>query len=353
MEFSLRRPGAGPAIPEPPVPYRREDVKVSSGEVTLAGTLTVPEGAGPFPAVALLSGSGAQDRDETVAGFRPFRDLADHLTRRGIAVLRLDDRGVGGSSGSFAAATMNDFAADAGAAVAFLRARPEIDRVRVGLLGHSEGGIVAPLAASMSRDVAFVVMLAAPTVRGDTLMLVQGELIGRVMGQPEAMRARNADVQRMMFHLALTGEGRAQTEQKVREVTRQAIGAPAEGGSPEQEAMVEQNVRAQMALADSPWFRTFVEYDPGPALARVTCPVLAVFGENDLQVPPALNLPPVEAAMRLPGRDVTLRVIPRVNHLFQQAESGSPGLYSVLPKEFAPGVLDTIGNWIGAKTRPR
>lgn len=347
MPFVLRRPGP----PAPPPPYRREEVTFPSGNIRIAGTLTRPEGAGRFPAVVLLSGSGAQNRDEEMFGFRPFHDVADFLTRRGIAVLRNDDRGVGGSTGSFATASLADFAADARAAVAFLRSRPDIDPARVGLLGHSEGGIVAPLVASQSPDVAFVVMLAGPTVRGDTLMIVQGELIGRIAGQPEWLRRENQRTQRLLFHLARTGEGREETERLVREVTRQAVGAPADSASPEQRAVIEANVRAQMALADSPWLKSFLAYDPAPAVDRLTCPLLALYAENDLQVPPSLNLPAVEALAARPGRDVTVRVIPRANHLFQPAESGSPALYGMLPKQFAPGVLDTLGAWITARTR--
>jgi hypothetical protein len=335
------------------VPYTSSDVTFPSGAITVAGTLTVPRAEGRVPAVVLISGSGAQDRDETVAGFKIFAVLADHLTRQGIAVLRTDDRGVGGTTGSTAASTSDDFAGDALAAVGYLKSRSEIDASRIGLCGHSEGGIVAPLAASRSTDVAFIVLLAGPALTGERIMLAQAEAIARAQGAPPAAIEKNAAMQKRIFAAVRGGtmpalraelrqEGLAQIA-ALPEAQRAAVGDPG--------AYIDRVLDAQLKAVSSPWFRYFLDYDPVPALEAVRCPVLALYGEKDLQVVPlAGNRSALEAAMARSGnRELTVAVVPAANHLFQAAKIGIPGEYAALEKSFAPGFLDTLTAWIQAR----
>jgi pimeloyl-ACP methyl ester carboxylesterase len=328
---------------DPALPYAQEEVKIPSGSITLAGTLSLPHGSGPFPAIVLISGSGAQNRDESVYGFKPFAILADHLTRHGIAVLRCDDRGVGGSGGDFAAATSVDFAADLRAENRFLSARKDIDRRRIGALGHSEGGIIAPMVAAGSDSVAFLVLLGAPGIRGDSVMLDQADRIQRAAGFTDTARALNRVAQERMFAAVVTDRGWDAARKAVETVLR-FMGTP--------DSMLASAVDAQVTEMKRPWMKGFLTHDPAPVLQKVRCPVLALFGANDLQVAPAVNAPPLERALRSGGnRDVTVRVIPRANHLFQETDNGSLMLYRTLKKEFVPGLLDTITTWVTARTR--
>jgi uncharacterized protein len=341
-----------PQEPSPPFPYRVAEVRYPNPEagIHLAGTLTLPEGNGPFPAVALITGSGAQDRDETVFGHRPFRVLADHLSRNGIAVLRSDDRGVGESEGEFAAATSFDFAGDAAAAVTWLRGRPEIDPGRVGLVGHSEGGLIAPIVSVERGSVAFLVLLAGPGLPGDESLQLQGAAVARAMGWDEDAIAESGRLQQILFE-AIRDEGdRDAREARMENVLRSWLEAtPAEErvaqGVPQggEEAWI----RSQLGLAASDWFRTFLMYDPREHLREVRVPVLALFGELDLQVPPGENVAAMEAVVRESGHsDFTIQVLPRLNHLFQTAETGAPMEYARIEETFSPTALEVISAWI-------
>lgn len=347
--FELKR-----ATPEPPPPYKVEEVVVKSGAINLAGTLTLPAKPGRHPAVVLLTGSGPQNRDEEIVGFKPFRLLADHLTRSGVVVLRCDDRGVGGSSGSLESITSEDLAGDALAAVSFLKARTEVDPARIGLLGHSEGGLLAVMAAGRSKDVGFIVLVSGPAVKGETLMRAQLEAIFRAEGKSEAEVQRLLARQARTFRVTRTGEG---AEEVVAEVRQEALAELEKLPAEQKKAMgdlgqlADRSVKGQMAFIRSPWFRFFLDYDPAQVLAQVRCPVLALFGEKDLQVPAEMNRKVLEAALgRAGNKRVTLRVLPGANHLFQPAKTGSPSEYASLPKEFVPGFLETVASFIaGAK----
>jgi pimeloyl-ACP methyl ester carboxylesterase len=337
-------PPRRPQNPKPPLPYAEEEVVVPSEHgATLAGTLTVPPGAGPFPAAVLVSGSGAQDRDETVFGHKPFLVLSDHLTRQGIAVLRYDDRGVGSSTGDFATATSEDFATDALAAVAFLKARADIGPV--GIVGHSEGGLVGPMAAARSDDVDYVVMMAGPGLTGEEIVILQGQLIARAQGAPEASIRTNAETQRRLFEIVRTEPDTAVAASRLRVALAEPIaGLPedqrAQAGSPEA-------LEAQVRQVNSPWFRFFLTYDPRPTLERVRVPILALNGENDLQVPAEADLREVEAALRRGGNpDATTRLLPGLNHLFQTSATGSPADYGTIEETMAPAALDAVSAWI-------
>lgn len=343
-----------PQEPKKPYPYQEEEVVFANPDagVTLAGTLTLPRGKGPFPAVVLISGSGPQDRDETVFGHRPFLVLADYLTRRGIAVLRYDDRGVGKSTGDHTNATSADFATDALAAVRYLQTRREIDAKKIGLIGHSEGGLIAPMAAVQAPDeIAFIVLLAGPGVPGEELILLQTELIARANGISEEIIARTLEVQRRVFAVVKEQSDIAEAEKEVRDLLLEELSRLSEE---EQKALglSEAVIEAQIKQILSPWFRYFLTYDPRPTLAKVKCPVLALNGEKDLQVPPSQNLPEIVKALEA-GRnsDYAVAKLAGLNHLFQMSVTGAPSEYAQLEETFSPRALAVIAEWILLRVR--
>lgn len=336
-----------PQEPKKPYPYREDEVAYENrgANIKLAGTLTLPKSEWPTPAVILLSGSGPQDRNESLMGHKPFLVLADALTRRGIAVLRVDDRGVGGSTGSTSAATTEDFAADALAGVAYLKTRKEIDPAKIGLAGHSEGGMVAALAASRSPDVAFIIMLAGTGVPGEEILYRQGQLIAKAGGADAAKLALQRDVQQRMFEALKTEKDLAAAEKRLQEIADESLAKLSEDDAGKESAAAQ--ARAQVKSVLSPWFRYFLTYDPRPALRKVSCPVLALNGERDLQVDPKQNLPEIEAALKEGGnRDCTCRTMIGLNHLFQLCRTGSPSEYAKIEETFAPEALELIGDWI-------
>ncbi|MGB5672941.1 MAG: alpha/beta fold hydrolase [Gemmatimonadota bacterium] len=325
-----------PQEPESPFPYEALDVEFENPEagIRLAGTFTIPAGDGPHPAVALLTGSGPQDRNSALFGHRPFLVLADYLTRSGIAVLRFDDRGIGSSTGDFAVATTPDFASDALAAVAFLQTRPEVDPEKIGLVGHSEGAIVAPMAANRGGDVAFAVLLASTGVNGRELLVMQAKAMNRAAGLPETVIEERAEVQESVLDVAVVAENDSVAAEQARAILADAglTGDAAEG---------------QIRWLLSPWMKYFLVYDPLPELRDLSIPVLALNGEKDTQVPPIENLVPVEEALREGGNpDVTAEVLPGLNHLFQTAETGLPAEYTGIEETFSPAALEMIAAWI-------
>ena len=331
---------ARPQEPKRPFPYREEEVSFASVPgVRIAGTLTLPQGNGPFPAAVLITGSGQQDRDESLMGHKPFLVLSDYLTRRGIAVLRMDDRGEGGSTGNFAASTTADFANDVEAAVRFLAARPEVARNKVGLIGHSEGGVIAPIVATRSPGVAYVVMLAGTGIRGDSLLRLQGAAILRSSGASEEMVKRQGEAQARIFAAALQGRDSADVARRLRASLtpeERAAGATSPDSLPPP-------VRPLL----TPWFRYFLGYDPRPALQRLKVPTLALNGALDVQVPAKENLGAIDAALRRAGnRDYRVMELPGLNHLFQTARTGGPAEYATIEETMAPAALEAIASWI-------
>jgi len=343
-----------PQTPKPPFPYRAEEVAYdnAAAKVRLAGTLLIPDGAGPFPAALLITGSGPQDRDETLLGHKPFLVLADALARRGIAVLRVDDRGVAASTGKFDTATSEDFAGDAAAGVAYLQSRKEIDTHHIGLIGHSEGGLIGPMVAARNKAVAFVVMLAGPGLPGADILVAQRDLIARAMGETdEAALARSRDDLRRLFELIKHEKDPAALEKKARALIEASIAHTSDAQKKEL-GDLSQATSAQLARVLTPWFRYFLTYDPRPTLSKVRCPVLALSGEKDLQVPPKDNLPAVARALAAGGNhDVTTREMPGLNHLFQTARTGAPSEYAAIDETMSPTVLAIIGDWILAHSK--
>ena len=338
-----------PQDPKQPYPYRAEDVTYQNeaAGIKLAGTLTLPTGDKPAPAVILVSGSGPQDRNETVVGHRPFLVLADYLTRRGIAVLRFDDRGVGGSEGDTLTATTPDVAGDVRAGIVYLKLRREIDPSRIGLIGHSEGGLVAPLVASDSQDVAFVVLLAGTGVPGDEILFRQGELILRAEGTDDETIAKWLPSQRKLVAILKEETDPAKRDERLRAELAER-GAEALGTEEEQKQAIESTAKVMQTA----WFRYFVGYDPRPALRKVHCPVLAINGEKDLQVDPEQNIPPIEKALAEAGNeDYTVRVFPGLNHLFQHCQTGAISEYGKIEETISPEVLAFVADWIAARVK--
>jgi pimeloyl-ACP methyl ester carboxylesterase len=342
---------ARPQDPKKPYPYADEEVTFENktAGVKFAGTLTLPKGKGPFPAAVLIAGSGAHDRDESLMGHRPFLVLADHLTRNGVAVLRCDDRGVGGSTGDKLAATTEDFAADALAAMAFLKGRPEIDPKKIGLIGHSEGGIVAPLAASKSDDVAFIVLMAGTGLPGEEILYRQGELILKAANADEKAVAKQREMQEKLFAVVKAAKDDKAARAGIEEVFQTETAKLTD----EEKKEAEKNkgvLQAQTKLMLTPWFRFFLTYDPAPALKKVKCPVLALNGERDLQVPAKPDLEAIEKALKDGGnKDFTTKELPKLNHLFQTCETGALTEYAKIEETFAPAALEEISAWIGKR----
>ncbi len=337
-----------PQEPQKPYPYDEEEVAYENTRagVKLAGTLTLPRTKPPFPAVILITGSGPQDRNETVFGHRPFLVLADYLTRRGIATLRGDDRGVGGSTGDPSRATSEDFAEDVLAGIEYLKSRKEIDSKKIGLIGHSEGGIIAPIVATRSHDVAFIVLMAGTGLTGEEILLMQGALLRKAMGASEDVIKRERETQKKIFHVIKEEMDTVVAKQRLREIISASIER-----LPEQEkkAMGDPSlmIEAQVRNSLSPWFRFFLTYDPKPALRKLSCPVLAINGEKDLQVPAKENLAAIEQALKEGGnKDNTIKELPGLNHLFQTAETGSITEYAKIEETISPSLLQMIGEWI-------
>jgi pimeloyl-ACP methyl ester carboxylesterase len=350
--FTLTRKEA--ATPEA-VPYREEEVKFSNGDVALAGTLTLPQETGTYPAVVLITGSGPENRDEEIFGFKIFRVLADHLTRNGIAVLRYDDRGVGGSSAGTDADTSETYAGDVAAAVQYLKGRPDIDPKQIGLLGHSEGGIIAPMVAVRSPDVAFVILMSGPGVPGSRIIEEQARLINQASGLSPAEVKEKADLQKRVIDAALTGQGwDAVRADLLAEFKTAAAAMPEDQRKAlgDIDTWAAKSVDAQISALQGPWMQFFLAHDPAPVLEQVKAPVLALFGGLDLQVPAEENRAAIVKALESGGnKDVTVKVFPDANHLFQKAVTGSPTEYATLKPEFVPGFLDTISDWILARTK--
>ncbi|MCC3155635.1 alpha/beta fold hydrolase [Hymenobacter sp. 15J16-1T3B] len=343
--LTLKRQGAAgstaPAVrrpqePKAPFPYRAEDVTFANtgAKVQLAGTVTVPAGKGPFPAVVLVTGSGPQDRDETIFGHRPFRVLADYLSRRGFVVLRYDDRGVGQSTGDRAAYTTADGVTDAQAALAYLRQRPDVQAGKVGLIGHSEGAMIGLLAATQPTPPAFLVSLAGPALRGVETMVRQGEDLGRASGmsaeQLTATRALNQQIYLTVLQTPDNQQAQAQVVKLLTEIGMNAAQA-----------------QQQAATLTTAWYRQLLAFNPEPLLPKVKVPVLALGGSKDLQVAAGPNLAAWEKGVRSGGNsDVTAQELPGLNHLFQTANTGLTDEYGRIEETFSPTALAVIGDWL-------
>jgi uncharacterized protein len=341
-----------PQDPIKPYPYDEEDVvyENKADKIKLAGTLTLPRAAKPSPAVILITGSGAQDRNETVFGHRPFLVLADYLTRRGIAVLRVDDRGVGGSDLGAPTATSENFAGDVLAGIEFLKTRKEINGKQIGLIGHSEGGMIAPMVAARSKDIAFLVLLAGLGETGEDAIYTQTELLQKADGVNPKITKLTNDTLKNIFAILKTEKDDKIAEQKIRETIEKQKSA-LNGKERLEFAVVETTLKAQTPMYLSQWFRYFIAFNPRPTLEKVKIPVLALNGENDLQVGAKENLSLIEAGLKAGGnKDVTIVSLPKLNHLLQTSERGTLAEYGKIEETIAPVALETIADWILKQT---
>jgi len=337
-----------PQDPVKPYPYYQEEVSIENAKdnLTLAGTLTLPQREGKFPAVILITGSGPQNRDEELMGHRPFLVLSDYLTRNGIVVLRCDDRGTFGSKGDFAKSTTFDFATDVEAEIRYLMTRKEIDHERIGLIGHSEGGIIAPLVALSNKNVRFIVLMAGTGISGDKLLLLQQELIGRASGIKEDDLKETADINRGLYDLIIQSNRPDSLNKQLTDYIKFRIRNAKNKDMPK--GMTEDDiVKQELAQLSTPWIQCFIRYNPLITLERVKCPVLAINGSKDLQVPSKVNLPAIEKALEKGGnKRVTIKELPGLNHLFQECTTGLPKEYSEIEQTISPVALETITSWI-------
>jgi len=346
-------PPKRPQEPKPPLPYIEEEVSYENKEadLTLAGTFTYPESGESFPAVILISGSGPQNRNEELLGHKPFLVLADHLTRNGIAVLRFDDRGIGKSTGDFSSATTEDFVLDVIAGIEFLKSRREVNKDKIGLIGHSEGGLIAPLAAVQSDDADFIVLMAGPGMTGREILRLQSALILRAQGTDEETIADNVETALKMYDIIINEKDSSSAREKLKNISDESY---AEMSEEEKAQFGDPEIffNQQVKILLSPWFRFFLEYDPYPTLIEVDVPLLAINGELDLQVPPKENLELIEKAMKEGGNEnYKVAELKGLNHLFQEAETGSPNEYAKIEQTISPAALNMILDWIKEITK--
>lgn len=339
----LRRPQE----PRRPFPYDERSVRFAghSSAVQLSGTLTVPAGRGPHPAVVLISGSGAQDRDETIAGHKPFLVLADHLTRHGYAVLRFDDRP------NAIQMTLEERAGDVAGAAGFLREQADIDARRVGLIGHSEGGVVAPIVAQADRDIAFLVLLGAPAVAGHQVFEAQATTMLRATGLKEPEVRIDSLIRATVFDVLRTNPPDAAIAHRVDSAVARRLRGLGTADRGRAEAWLAARSPAQdsaaIALWTSPWFKSLFHHDPAPLLRRIEVPLLAVFGSLDLQVPPTASLDALQRHFTGTRRSLlTAELLPGVNHMMQPATSGSMDEYRTIEQTIAEGVLAVLDGWL-------
>lgn len=329
--------------PVKPYSYYSEDITFTNKKagITLAGTLTLPKREGNYPALILISGSGPQNRNEEVSGHKPFLVLADHLTKHGIAVLRFDDRGVGESGGDFSMATSLDFAKDVEAAVTYLETRPEINKTKIGLIGHSEGGIIAPMVAATLKNIYCIILLAAPGIPGNELLLLQQERIGTASGISDTILKESITLHKGVFDIIMKSKNQEKLKIKLADYLKQ------NSPSNTYQEINHEKLNSQIKQLTSPWMQYFIKHNPAKNLRKVKCPVLAINGQKDLQVPAKENLEAIRKALAKSGnKNSTLKELPNLNHLFQECNTGLPNEYGTIEQTFSPIALYILTDWI-------
>lgn len=337
-----------PQEPTKPYSYYSEDITFENKKagISLAGTLTLPKNDGIFPVVILISGSGPQNRDEELLGHKPFLILSDYLTKNGIAVLRYDDRGIALSKGDFKSATSADFATDVESAISYLKTRVQINKKKIGLIGHSEGGLIAPMVASKSKDVSFIILLAGTGIQGDEILLLQQKLIGKASGVSEEDLQKNELTNRKVFDIVNKSSNPEQLNIDLTSYIKQTLKDNPNAKKPA--GMSDDDfVKLQVNQIANPWMQYFIKYNPAPTLEKVKCPVLALNGEKDLQVPPKENLGAIKKALTKGGNTkVTIKELPNLNHLFQECKTGLTDEYATIEQTLSPIALTEILTWI-------
>ncbi len=332
---------ARPQEPQKPYPYYTEDVKFENktDKVVLAGTLSLPKKEGNFPAVILITGSGGQNRDAEGLGHKPFLVLADFLTKNGFAVLRFDDRGVAESTGDLSKATTFDLSRDVQAGVDYLQTRNEINKKKIGLIGHSEGAIIAPIVAGNSSAIDFVVMLAGPGIQGDKLLLLQKELVERQMGVSENEIQKGQETFKGAYDIIIASSANDENLKKnIRDYFTSKYN--------------EDFAKSVTPQITNNWMYYFLKMDPAVNLAKVKCPVLALNGSKDLQVPATVDLEAIKKTLLKAGnKNVTIKELPNLNHMFQECKTGSPEEYEKIEQTFSPLALEEISSWMVLQTK--
>ncbi|MCF6348754.1 MAG: alpha/beta hydrolase [Flavobacteriaceae bacterium] len=326
--------------PKKPYPYHSENIFFDNKKdsIRLAGTLTLPSKKGKFPVVILITGSGPQNRDEELFNHKPFLVLSDHLTKNGIAVLRFDDRGIDKSTGTFSTATTMNFATDVESAIQYLKTRKEIKKKKIGLIGHSEGGVIASIVANSSDDVSFIVLLATPGIRGDELMLLQKKKIEEQSGMSESEISKGQEIFSDIYELIINSE---RSNQKLSDEINNFL--TLKYGS----QLTANQIKNLSNQLTNPWMYYFLKFDVKTSLMNVKCPVLALNGEKDLQVPAKENLKAIENALIKGNNDKgTIKKLPNLNHLFQECKTGLPNEYAIIEQTFSPIALNEITNWL-------
>ena len=334
-----------PQEPKPPFPYTSEDVTFTNDKfnIKLAGTLTMPAGSGPFKAVIMITGSGAQNRNEELMGHKPFLIIVDYLTRHGIAVLRYDDRGIGGSQGKYSEATSADLATDAESAFNFLKNNPKINPAEIGFAGHSEGGLIAPIVASTNHAIGFIISLAGPGVSGEEIILRQTADISRISGVKESDIKESIETNKKVYEILKKEKDNKKAEAMIVDLFRKT--QENKKMSEEDTEKAVNQLKMSFGASQYTWFRYFIMTNPSTFWKKVKCPVLALNGDKDLQVAADENLPAIKKALKR-NKSVKTVLLPGLNHLFQHCKTGLPAEYSTIEETFSPEALKIITDWI-------
>ncbi len=342
-----------PQEPKPPFAYKTEEVTFENNKskIKLRGTLTLPENSYNAPAVILVSGSGPQNRNSEIFGHKPFWVIADYLTKQGIAVLRYDDRGTADSEGNFSTATTYDFADDAEAAFEFLKNHKGINSRKIGIIGHSEGGIITPMLAAKRKDIAFIVMLAGPGSSGEDILYQQTRLINLAEGKKKKEINKDIRFLSKIYKIAKSDKSYKEAVISIRKLYKRKTFLMSKKKI-EQKNLSKQFSEIVIQQVLSPWFREFIKIQPADYLSKVKCPVLALAGNKDLQVPPDPNMSNIKAFLSEAGNNnVTTIVLDNLNHLFQHCETGSVSEYPFIEETFSSESLEIIAKWINKTTK--
>ncbi|MCG2617924.1 alpha/beta hydrolase [Terrimonas sp. NA20] len=363
IPLNLTKTSAAPAAkrpqePRPPFPYKSEEIVYHDpkGARQYGATITIPQGKGPFPAALLITGSGPQNRDEEVFGHKAFAVLADALTRNGFVVLRVDDRGIGKTTGPFSGATTADFADDARTGLQYLQSRPEVNKKKTGMIGHSEGGMIAPMVAANRDDIDFIVLLAGPGVPVSQLMADQNAAIFRQAGMSEPAITSYIDIYtNVAKHIVSTTDSLTALNKSIELIrswrlkTDTALLRELRVNGDETDR--EMATAFASAMRDN-WFRYFYSFDPTGYLQNLRCKVLALNGSKDIQVLSSANLPAIEASLKKSkSRSFIVKEMPGLNHLFQTCKTCSTTEYGQLEETFAPAALEEINNWLNKNVK--
>lgn len=343
-----------PQTPKGPFPYNSDDVLFynENKSIVYGATITTPKGEGEHPALILITGSGPQNRDEELFQHKPFAVVADHLTRNGYVVLRVDDRGVGKTTGDHTHSTSADFAEDVMAAIEYLKKRKEVDKKKIGLYGHSEGGLIAQMVAAKSKDVDFIVLMASPGVKTPQLMAEQNEALLKSMGFPDEQVSGYISMYKNIIAGLLSATTREAAEKNIRKaiddwkaVTDKAT-VEAMTGIKDHDS--EQKFFYEFVrLYDNKWMMYFLRHDPKPVLEQLDCKVLALNGDKDIQVISRSNLEGIAKALANSKSKVNeVQEIEGVNHLFQECKACTAQEYGQLEQTIKPEVLDIVTTWL-------